>query len=216
MFAVAQVPASAPYWLNHASALVILIQVVGLACFAYIVARRLTPLMHAERDLRWDRPWLRLRMLLKFWFGQWKHPRYRVAGTLHLLIFAGFLILATRAFYLLIFGLSDDFAAPGALGRVYDVVADYAATIVFLAVSVAAIRRVVFKPARYAVPERYGKGHPVDAIFLLALIALLMFSESLFEASRAAIQVQQGATSEFLPVLSMGWVLKDILGSASQ
>ena len=196
-------------------AVVLIIQVIGLACFAYIVVRRLAPLVRGERDVRFDRPLLRVQTLAKFWFGQWKHPRYRVAGTLHLLIFAGFLILATRAFYLLVFGLSDDFAAPGAIGRVYDVVADYAATIVFLAVSAAAVRRVAFKPARYAQPERYGKGRAADAIFLLGLIALLMFSESLFEASRAAIQVQHGMTPEFLPVLSLPWVLSDVLGGSS-
>ena len=169
----------------------------------------------AERDFRLDRPWLRIQTVVKFWLGQWKHSRYRLAGTLHLLIFAGFLILATRAFYLLLFGLSGDFTAPGTIGQMYDVVADYAATIVFLTVAFAAVRRVVFKPARYAVPERYGKGHPVDAIFLLGLIALLMCSESLFEATRAAIQLQQGAEAESLPFLSLGWLLKDAVGSLS-
>jgi Fe-S oxidoreductase len=193
----------------------LLIQMIGLICFTYIVYKRVAPMLHAERDFRWDRPWLRIQKIVKFWFGQWKHPRYRLAGTLHLLIFAGFLILATRAFYLLIFGLSGDFTAPSAVGRTYDVVADYAATIVFLAVAFAAVRRVVFRPARYAVPERYGKGHGVDAIFLLGLIALLMFSESLFEATRAAIQVQQGAEAEFLPVLSLGWLLQHAVSSAS-
>src|SRR5271170_3977053 len=118
-----------------APALFLVIQLLGLACFFYIVAKRVAPLIRAERDLRLDRPWLRVQKLLKFWFAQWKHPRYRVAGTLHLFIFAGFLILATRAFYLLIFGVSHDFAEPSAVGRIYDVVADYAATIVFLAVS---------------------------------------------------------------------------------
>jgi hypothetical protein len=73
-------------------------------------------MIHAESDFRLDRPWLRIQKVVKFWFGQWKHPRYRLAGTLHLLIFAGFFILATRAFYLLMFGLSEDFAAPGASG----------------------------------------------------------------------------------------------------
>ena len=192
-----------------------LIQLLGLSCFAYIVVKRFAPLARGERDIRFDRPWLRLQRLMKYWFGQWKHPRYRIAGTLHLLIFAGFLILATRAFYLLIFGLSDDFGPAGAIGRIYDVIADYAATIVFLAVSAAAVRRIVFKPARYAVPEKYGKGHPVDAIFLLALIALLMFSESLFEASRVAIQSQQGRGPEFLPILSLPRFLQDALGSVS-
>ena len=193
--------------------LTFLIQVTGLACFAYIVYKRVAPMVHAESDYRLDRPWLRIQKIVKFWFGQWKHPRYRLAGTLHLLIFAGFLILATRAFYLLILGLPEDFAAPSAVGRMYDVVADYAATIVFLSVAFAAVRRIVFKPARYIVPERYGKGHPVDAIFLLGLIALLMFSESLFEATRAAIQVQQGAEAGFLPALSLGWLLRDAVSA---
>ena len=195
--------------------LTLLIQIVGLACFAYIVYKRVSPMLHAERDFRLDRPGLRVQRVVKYWFAQWRHPRYRLAGTLHLLIFAGFLILATRAFYLLIFGLSGDFTAPTAVGRMYDVVADYAATIVFLAVAFAAVRRMVFKPSRYAVPERYGKGHTVDAIFLLGLIALLMFSESLFEAARSAIQVQQGAEAEFLPVLSLRWLLKDTVSSFS-
>ena len=178
---------------NSLPILTLLIQIIGLACFAYIVYKRVLPMLHAERDLRLDRPGRWIQRIVKYWFGQWKHPRYQLAGTLHLLICAGFLILATRAFYLLIFGLSGDFTAPAALGRMYNVVADYAATIVFLAVAFAAVRRIVFKPARYDVPERYGKGHSIDAIFLSGLIARLMFSESLFEATRAAIQVQQGA-----------------------
>ena len=191
------------------------LQLIGLGCFSCIAYKRIVPLLMGERDPRFDRPLLRLRNLVKFWFGQWKHPRYRVAGTLHLMIFAGFVILATRAFYLLLFGLAADFAAPGAIGRTYDVVVDYAATVVFLAVLGAAIRRVVFKPARYAVPKRYGKGHPVDAIFLLGLIALLMFSESLFEASRAAIQTQSGMSPEFLPLLSLPSVLLSVLSATS-
>ena len=192
-----------------------IIQLLGVLLFAYIVTKRLAPLLGAESDRRLDRPFLRLQKLAQFWLGQWKHPRYKLAGTLHLLIFAGFLTLATRAFYLLIFGISQDFVEPGTLARVYDVVADYAATIVFVAVIAAAIRRLVFKPARYAVPKKYGTGHPVDAIFLLALIALLMTSESLFEASRAAIQTNQGISPEFLPMLSLPWMLKGILGAAS-
>ncbi len=207
MLEAATVPVHAAY--GYLPLLVPLIQIFGLACFAYIVGKRVAPLIRAERDLRLDRPWTRGQKLLQFWFGQWKHPRYRVAGTLHLCIFAGFIILATRAFYLLIFGLSGDFVAAGSVGRTYDVVADYAATLVFLAVTAAALRRIVYKPARYAVPPKYGKGHPVDAIFLLALIALLMTSESLFEASRAAIQMQRGVAIEFLPILSLPWLLKD-------
>ena len=92
---------------------------------------------------------------------------------------------------------------PG--GHLYDVLKDYAATVVFLAVGIAAIRRLVFKPARYA------KGNTADAIFLLALIGLLMAADSVFEASKAAAHVRQNQTVEFLATLSLPWVLKNAL-----
>src|SRR5208283_4622534 len=198
--------------------LFLIINLLGLACFAYIVTKRLTPLIRGERDFRFDRPCTRLERLLQFWLGQWKHPRYRTAGIIHILIFSGFILLATRAFSLLILGISENFALPdsaGGIGRVYEIVADYAATIVFLCMVIAAARRIVFKPARYEVPAKYGDGHKVDAIFLLALIAFLMLSESLFEASKAASLAQQGQT-EFLASFSLAWILQSALSSVSQ
>ena len=42
-----------------------------------------------------------------------------------------------------------------------------------------------------------------------------MVSESLFEASRAAIQMQHGMAADFLPVLSLAWLLKNAFASAS-
>jgi Fe-S oxidoreductase len=212
-----QSPAQVTYWLITGRDLFVALNLLGLACFFYIVMKRMTPLLRGERDLRFDRPLVRLERLLQFWLGQWKHPRYRTAGIMHILFFAGFIILATQAFSLLILGVSRNFVLPGSsgeIGHVYDIVKDYAATVVFLCMIVAAIRRVVFKPARYAVPARYGKGHPVDAIFLLGLIALLMASESLFEGSKAAFQAQQGQPAEFLAVLSLPWMLKNVLASA--
>ena len=62
-------------------------------------------------------------------------------------------------------------------------------------------------------PTKYGKGHTADAIFLLGLIALLMVADSLFAASKAAGQVQQGQPSEMLAVLSLPWMLKIVVGS---
>src|SRR5271165_2937080 len=187
MVEVLQSPAQATYGLISGQILFLILNILGLACFAYIVARRLTPLLRGERDVRFDRPLLRLEKLLQFWLSQWKHPRYRTAGIIHILIFAGFILLATRAFSLLILGMSENFVMPGSsaeAGHIYEMITDYAATVVFACMVIAAVRRIVFKPARYEVPANYGKGHKVDAIFLLALIAILMFSESLFEASK--------------------------------
>jgi Fe-S oxidoreductase len=211
-------PAQATYWSVPGSILFFVIAFLGLACFAYIVARRLTPLLRGERDIRLDRPLLRLERLLKYWLGQWKHPRFRFAGTMHILIFAGFMVLAFQAFSLLIAGTSGDLVIARfseTAGHSYGIVKDYASTIVFLCMAIAATRRIVFKPARYEVPARYGKAHKADAIFLLGLIATLMASEGLIEASKASLQAQHGQPIEFLAVLSLPWMMKNALLMAS-
>jgi Fe-S oxidoreductase len=209
-------PAQFAEWLVPGRSLFLTIHALGVACFIYIVAKRLVPLLRAENDPRFDQPLARLQRVFKFWLGQWKHPRYKLAGTLHILIFAGFILLAARAFTTLIVGVSENFVMPGFSGRtghIYDIVTDYAATVVFLCMVVAATRRIVFKPARYAVPAKYGKGHTADAVFLLGLIAILMVADSLFAASQAAGHTLRGQPAEALAFLSMPWMLKLALGS---
>ncbi len=205
-------------WLVPEWPLFLKIHVLGLACFTYIVARRLVPLVRAARDPRFDRPVTRLGMVLKYWLGQWKHPRYKTAGSLHILVFAGFILLVIRTFTVLLAGVPENFRLPGRPGvaiEAYGVVTDYALTLVFLCMLFAMVRRLVFKPARYAVPARYGKARAADAIFLLALIALLMLADSLFEAANRAAQAQQGLPVGVATVLSLPWALKTALASTS-
>ena len=210
-------PADATYWLISGHNLYLSLHLLGIACFAFIVVKRLAPLVRAQRDLRFDHPWQRLGKVGQFWLGQWKHPRYRGAGTLHILIFAGFILLATRAFTVLMLGVKDDFVMPGLsgqFGHIYDIVRDYATTVVFVCMVIAIVRRLVFRPARYEVPAGYGKGPAADAIFLLALIGLLMLADSLFDAAKAAAQVRQSQPVE-VAVFSLPWMLKAVLASAS-
>lgn len=198
--------------------LFILIHALGVVAFGYIVARRLIPLVRAQRDVRFDHPLARLGNVLKFWLGQWKHPRYKTAGTLHILIFAGFILLALRAFTVLIVGVSYDFAMPGLsgeVGRIYEIATDYAASIVFLCMVFAIVRRTVFKPERYEVPAKFGQAHKADAIFLLSLIAVLMLADSLFEASKAAALVQAHQSSEIGAAFSIPWLFGVALLPAS-
>jgi Fe-S oxidoreductase len=205
-------------WLATGRILFLLIHLLGVGCFAYIVAKRLVPLIRGERDFRFDQPLVRLGRVLKFWLGQWKHPRYRTAGIIHIFIFAGFIVLAIRAFSVLIVGVSENFVMPGLSGRagpIYDIITDYAATIVFVCMVIAVIRRLVFKPARYAVPARYGKAHTADAIFLLTLIAILMVADSLFAAAKAAAQSQPGQSVESLAAFSLPWILQKALLSTA-
>jgi len=203
-------PALLSDWLVPGKSLFLAIHIIGIVLFAYIVARRLVPLYRAQADPRFDQPLARLKNVGKYWFGQWKHPRYPFAGVMHILIFAGFLLLATRAFTLLIVGVSPNFVMPGLSGKtghLYNVVTDYAATVVFLCMVVAVVRRVVFKPARYDVPARFGKSHTADAVFLLGLIAVLMLADSFFAASEAAGRARIDESMQ-LAFLSLPWLLR--------
>jgi Fe-S oxidoreductase len=207
-------PAQATYWLVSGKVLFALIPLIGIASFAYIIARRFMPLLHAAPDPRFDQIGTRLGRVLQLWLGQWKQPRYMLAGILHIQIFAGFLILSVRSVSLVILGAWDKFTMPGfsgALGNGYSLLKDYAATVVLLTVVVAAVRRLVFRPARYEVPPRYGKGHTAEAILVLGLIATLMVSESLFEASEAAFRSQQNEIGPYLAPLSLAWMFGQVL-----
>jgi len=196
----------------------ILIPLLGVALFTYIMAIRMAPLVKAAPDNRFDRIPKRIYHVLKIWLGQYRQPRYMVAGVVHIMIFAGFLILSIRSCSLVIIGISDSFVMPGfggLLGDVYNFFKVYAATVVLIACAIAAYRRAVVKPARYAVPAKYGKDHTAEALFVLGLISTLMISESLFEASSVAANTQAGLHAEFLAPASLAWFFKSALLSAS-
>jgi hypothetical protein len=156
--------------------------------------------------------------VLKIWLGQYRQPRYMVAGVVHIMIFAGFLILSIRSCSLVIIGISDSFVMPGfggLLGDVYNFFKDYAATVVLIACAIAAYRRAVVKPARYAVPAKYGKDHTAEALFVLGLISTLMISESLFEASSVAANTQAGPARRISGTGQPGLAVQAALLSAS-
>ncbi|MBW2516719.1 MAG: (Fe-S)-binding protein [Deltaproteobacteria bacterium] len=197
----------------------ILIPVVGVAIFAYIMFRRIQPLVKAAPDERFCCIWTRIGLTIKIWLAQWRQPRYLLAGIIHILIFAGFIILGARSTQLVILGFSENFVLPGFsgnFGQFYNVLKDYAATWVLIACVIAAVRRGIFKPARYAVPPRYGKDHTAEAIFVLGLISTLILTESLFEASLVAAGTQKGLHAEFPAPLSLAWFFSHMLSGASQ
>jgi Fe-S oxidoreductase len=192
----------------------ILIPIVGVTVFSTIIVLRMVPLVRATADRRLDRIPRRVANVLKFWLGQYRQPRYRLAGVIHIIIFAGFLILSVRSFSLVIIGISEDFVMPGfggQLGDLYLILKDYAVTFVLVACAISAYIRAVVKPARYAVPAKYGKGHTPEALLVLALISLLMISESLFEASAMAANTQEGLHANRSAPASLAWLFKTAL-----
>ena len=211
-------PANAAFVGIPAKIIFILIPLVGIAVFAYIMKHRIEPLLKAAPDPRLSRYPERIRAVIKIWLAQWRHPRYLLAGVLHIIVFFGFLTLAARSTQLVILGFMPDFSLPGfggAFGHFYSVLKDYAGTAVFICAVILAVRRLAFKPARYAVPERYGRDHTPEAILVLGLICTLLLSESLFDASLVAAQAAKGQPIHFLSPLSLGWFFGHLLGGVS-
>jgi len=211
-------PASASFLGIPAVFIYILIPLIGIGVFAYIMRRRIEPLLKAAPDHRFTRYPERVRAVLKIWLAQWRHPRYLLAGILHIVVFFGFLTLAARSTQLVILGFIDGFTLPGfdgAFGQFYSAAKDYAGAAVFVSAVILAVRRLAFKPARYDVPERYGKDHTPEAILVLALICPPLVSESLFDASLVAAQAAAGQPAHWLPPLTLGWFFRQLLAGAS-
>jgi Fe-S oxidoreductase len=201
-----------------ANIIYILIPLIGVGAFTYIIFKRLAPLFKAAPDNRFNRFGERIQSVLKIWLAQWRHPRYMLAGVVHIFLFAGFLILGARSTQLVFIGFVDGFSLPGfggGFGDFYNVIKDYAATWVLIAVAIAAVRRGIIKPARYAVPPQYGRDHTWEALMVLGLIATLVISESLFEASLIAAEIQKGLHVPFAAPLTLVWFFNYLLGGAS-
>ena len=69
-------PASATILGIPAYIIYVLIPLIGVGTFAYIIFRRLRPLLRAAPDDRFNRIPERIRSVIKIWLGQWRHPRY--------------------------------------------------------------------------------------------------------------------------------------------
>lgn len=206
-------PASATVAGIPARLLFLLVPLVGVACFAWMMIRRVAPLRRAAPDPRFDNMTERTILVLKVWLAQWRQPRYLLAGVLHIVLFLGFLVLGLRSFQLIFLGFMETFTLPGfggPLGAAYNLAKDYAATAVFLSVVLLAYRRGIVRPARYAVPKELGKDHTGEALLVLGLIATLLLSESAFEGSLLAAGAHGGAAP-----FTLAWAFQHLLAGVS-
>jgi Fe-S oxidoreductase len=173
-----------------------LLLVLAGGAFLFILRQRFALLKVAASDPRGGDWAGRLRRLFVIGFGQSRQPRYRVAGVVHIVIFAGFLVLSVRSLSLMI----EPFA-PGAadLGTGYEAFKDWTGLLVLVACAVAAWRRVVVRPARYA-DRQLATSHSPEALRILALISLLMLADALVDGSALLLHGQAG--SWFTPMAS--------------
>ncbi|HMK35211.1 MAG TPA: (Fe-S)-binding protein [Desulfomonilaceae bacterium] len=163
-------------------ALVVLVAAVFF--FAYIMSRRIELLKIMMPDYRFSDVGERIRLMLVYGFGQYRQPRYMLAGVLHILLFAGFMILSLRSLTLIGRGFSSGFHLPllsGDAGFLYEILKDYAVVMVLVVCIIAIIRRAVFKPARYA--HAPGQGHEGEAYVILGMVSGLMITDMIFDGS---------------------------------
>ncbi len=168
--------------------LVLVIIVCALSLFVYVMSRRIELLRKAMPDFRFSDIGERIRLMVVYGFGQLRQPRYMVGGVIHILLFAGFMILSVRSLTLIGKGFDPAFHLPllgGAGGHVYEILKDYAVLMVLAVCVVAIIRRAVFKPARYA--HAAGQGHEAEAYIILGLVCALMLTDMIFDGSALAL-----------------------------
>jgi len=132
-----------------------------------------------KKDNRFDQVGRRLFNVIKIAFGQTKLLRDPVAGTIHFLIFWGFILFLFEVVEAMIQGFYSPFNLSF-LGPIYSAVTitqDVLGVLVILAVAVALLRRYVFKIPRLQV----GKDASLDATLILSLILLVVVA-MLFES----------------------------------
>ncbi len=113
-------------------------------------------------------------------------PRYYLSGAIHISILFSLIVLSLRVISMVLSGVSSEFAffEPGGIvANVYNSLADIGETVILIACVVAIIRRGVFKPARYNVPEQYGKDRSPEALAYMAMLGVIVLCDILFQGS---------------------------------
>ncbi len=194
----------------------VLIPVIGVSIFSLMIWKRLKPLFLAAPDPRFTPLGKRLFNMIKYAVLQYRQPRYALAGILHIILFSGFIILSIRSITLVMLGIIDGFTFPGlggAAGDVYGMVKDVAASLVLISCIIAMVRRGIFKPERYRVPEKYGKSHTLEAMVILCLISGLMICDMVFEGSQTAAHMKEGLNPAPLVPWTGTWLSVQVLHS---
>lgn len=177
-------PADTPLLGIPAPAIALVILFVAICFFCYVMYRRIDVLRKGAPDPRLSDIPTRIWRTLVYGFGQWRQPRYFGAGVLHILLFAGFMILSLRSITLIGRGFSSDFHIPfltGSIGFAYESLKDYAVLMVLIVCIIAIVRRAVFHPPRYDHPGI--KGHESEAYVILGLVAALMITDMIYDGS---------------------------------
>jgi Fe-S oxidoreductase/nitrate reductase gamma subunit len=160
-----------------------LLVLASIVAFVYSCSRRIRVLLAGQPDNRFTRIPERIRRTLEFAFAQRRMFRDVYAGTFHILIFSGFVILTVRSLELVVDGLIPGFVLlPGMAGNLYTLIKDVFEVLVLVGVAMAVLRRLFARPKRLDLS--------MDAWLILFLIAYLMATDLVAEGARVALAPQ--------------------------
>lgn len=167
--------------------------------FAWSVRKLLNYMLLAKKkDNRFDRISERLKTVLFVAFGQSKLLRDKIAGSIHFVIFWGFILFLFAVVEAVIQGFYSPFSLRF-LGNFYVLVTfvqDVFGVLVIIAVIFSLLRRFIFKVKRLEV-DLAGKLDAVVILLLILIVCLSMFGQN---ASHVALQNFKLSENEFRPI----------------
>jgi len=179
----------------------IIIVALATGFFFYNAQRLISYLRIGQVADRTDAPGVRVRNLLQIGIGQSKILRDPLAGAMHASVFWGFVVLTAGTVELLVQGVWPGFSYGLVLARPfyvpYVISQELFAVFVLVAVGWLLYRRLVIKPKRL----RGDDLEQMDALIILSLIALLMITLLVMNASAA---IARPDTAEPARVISHG------------
>lgn len=164
-------------------ALVLLLILIGsLAAFAVSAYRRLRLLLKGAPSYRIDRIGTRIRELIMVGFLQKVLLKELVPGTMHVMIFWGFMVLLFRTVSLTIYGFSPwlfHLLMGNPWGHAYLLLKELFEVLVLLGIGIAFYRRLIERPPRLTLSG--------EALFILGMIGSLMLCDFIYDGSEFAL-----------------------------
>lgn len=167
------------------SLIFLIVTLAALAAFAEVCDQRIRAMLWGKSENRFDQPWRRTLITLKYAFGQYRMPQELTAGLFHIFIFAGFIVVSLRTLTLFGVGLtgSAGFHLPGfgeaaLTGQIYTLVKDGIAALVIVGCLGFAYRRLVSRPTRLRNIAQ------AEALLILFFITVLMATDLLADAAQ--------------------------------
>ncbi|MCU0662800.1 MAG: heterodisulfide reductase-related iron-sulfur binding cluster [Myxococcota bacterium] len=190
--------------------------VVAFAVFGWSATRRFRLLTIGAPAHRTDRIGQRISHMIQIAFLQWKMPKYKVMGPIHMLIFWGFLVLLINT--LILWGRAFDVKfdlwvlGDNPLGHAYHFVKDIFTVVVLVAAGLALLNRVVLRPARLTASIEAGV---ILLIIITMMVADLVYSgwQMVDEGVGGFDMREPFASLLTLPLASLEKPTMDLLGT---